>query len=98
MTISSGEKSENVLGLKWDKTTDTLSIHTPKLKGPVYTKMISLSNLAKFWDPLKLIALALVTLQVKLQGLWDNQSSEWDDQIRDDDKEWLELFEEVLKS
>ena len=81
----------------WDKLGDCLQLKPPELKDPPYSKRNLLSNLAKFWDPLGMVAPVTIAIKIKLQSLWDDQL-EWDDSIADEEhKIWKKLFEEAWK-
>ena len=74
----SNKVGAKVLGLPWDKSTDTLSIETlPKTE--ITTKRVALSEMAKVYDPLGLISTStLVDKQLyrelrNAKDLWDGK-------------------------
>ena len=87
-----GEES-SLLGLPWDKSSDTISIATSESATP--TKRGTLQKLAKIYDPLGLISPQ--TLQGKLvyREICKNKIG-WDAEIDDEVKKKLERWERDL--
>jgi hypothetical protein len=83
-----------LLGLKWDKTTDTISVEFPA-RTPATTKRELLASLARIYDPLGLVS--PITLQGKLvfRDVCDSRIG-WDSNLPDNlQKRWLK-FEKSL--
>ena len=77
-----------LLGVKWDKDKDELSVVLPKLETPV-TKRSVLSTIAKIYDPLGLVSPATLTAKVIFRDICDRKLS-WDAQLPTDLlKQWL---------
>ncbi|XP_015120370.1 uncharacterized protein LOC107043389 [Diachasma alloeum] len=93
----SGVKAESfVLGLKWNRVNDTLSlVYTVLQEQPpeLITKRIILSIAQKLFDPLGMICSVLIYPKLLLQKLWDEQlgwDTEMDIKTRDSFTSWLE--------
>ncbi|KAK6023057.1 Pao retrotransposon peptidase [Ostertagia ostertagi] len=70
---------QNLLGLKWDTSMDTLTIHFPKpVSDTIWTKRKVLKHVASMYDPLGLFAPVILVGKLFLQSLWKSDMS-WDD-------------------
>ncbi|XP_055542991.1 uncharacterized protein LOC129728568 [Wyeomyia smithii] len=77
-----------VLGLRWNPTTDSLSIanHTNPSVPKLLTKRILYSEIAKFFDPLGLVSPVIVKAKLLAQQQWQAKIG-WDDPVDDNIKE-----------
>ncbi|CAI6345421.1 unnamed protein product [Macrosiphum euphorbiae] len=91
---SSGHEDLNVLGLKWDPSVDSFSFHTqPSSKSP--TKRSVLSDLARTFDPLGLLAPTTFWIKHFMQCLWI-AGTNWDDPIPSDlSSQWARYHSEL---
>ena len=81
-----------LLGITWDTNTDLMSLTHERLneKWKVYSKRIILSEVAKIFDPLGLIAPLLLPIKLVIQKLRDSNET-WDQEVVDQDQ--LSIFE-----
>lgn len=85
-----GPPETKVLGMIWEKETDTLRIQVPELTGiEKLTKRTIASVLHKFFDPLGIISPVLVLPKIMLQQAWKQKSS-WDKELPEI---WKEQFQ-----
>lgn len=85
--INSGHKASNAdsqkviktLGLRWEPESDTFSFEVKKMdEVQLVTKRTVLSDVAKLFDPIGLLAPVVITAKVFIQSLW-LQKLEWDE-------------------
>ncbi|XP_067142348.1 uncharacterized protein [Centruroides vittatus] len=83
------EKSVKTLGLQWHPATDHLSFTATTLPEHINsTKRTILSDIARIFDPLGLLAPVTIRAKLMLQELWQLKS-DWDDHLpRDLEKRW----------
>ena len=77
-----------VLGLKWCKMNDSLSLSSVSCSG-LTTKRSVLSDISKAYDPLGLASPVLITAKLLMQLLWKS-ALDWDDDLPQDIlQQWL---------
>lgn len=90
--------SANVLGLSWDKKTDTLSCSIPE-KPEKMTKRAVLSQVHRIFDPIGFTCPALLLPKLILQKTWDLKI-DWDEYLPDDlmkmFQKWVEEVPKLL--
>lgn len=74
---TSEEEDSSLLGIPWNKAADTLGVLIPESTDAEVTRRSALSAIAKIWDPLGILAPAVVELKTMLQDLWDTRYG-WD--------------------
>ena len=90
----------NVLGLKWNRSTDTLSFpsspdYTPP---PTVTKRHVLQISSKIHDPLGLLSPVTVKAKLLIQELWQNEL-EWDEPLLPSLKtKWLSIAKDLQEA
>ncbi|XP_065055903.1 uncharacterized protein LOC135684313 [Rhopilema esculentum] len=101
------EADEKVLGISWNRKSDTLSLKvdsdlmklideekylTEKIK---LTKRRLLSEVAKIYDPIGLAAAFIIRAKIGIQELWQT-GIDWDIEIPTNMRgKWIELFKEM---
>lgn len=82
----SGRQS-SVLGLRWHREEDTLSLANPVLGNPrpeIITKRIILSFTQRLFDPLGMISPVLICPKILLQQIW-TQGLDWDSEVSENE-------------
>lgn len=75
------ENSVSTLGLLWFHETDTLGFKIKEQSGSKkYTKRVILSEIAKIYDPLNLLAPVTVYNKILMQRIWQTKTS-WDENL-----------------
>eukprot|EP00112_Aurelia_sp_Birch-Aquarium-sp1_P026220 Seg9160.2 transcript_id=Seg9160.2/GoldUCD/mRNA.D3Y31 product="hypothetical protein" protein_id=Seg9160.2/GoldUCD/D3Y31 len=102
-----GEADEKVLGIAWDRKSDTLSLkvksdlmklideeeHLPE--NVTLTKRKILSEVAKIYDPIGLAAAFIIRAKIGMQEIWQT-GIDWDTEIPTAAQgKWIELFKEM---
>lgn len=87
--------STKVLGLTWDNNADTICFTTNVDSETPVTKRNILSETAQIYDPLGVVAPAILEAKIMLQRLWLHKLS-WDQQIPDDIKDAWVAFVRTL--
>ncbi|XP_054717285.1 uncharacterized protein LOC129226681 [Uloborus diversus] len=83
--------SSKVLGLFWNSTNDTFAFKVNLSLSPPYTKRRILSESARIFDPLGLLAPCVVTIKIFYQKLWLIKG-DWDSPIpKFMETEWLKF-------
>ncbi|XP_054721263.1 uncharacterized protein LOC129231040 [Uloborus diversus] len=83
--------SSKVLGLFWNSTNDTFAFKVNLSLSPPYTKRRILSESARIFDPLGLLAPCVVTIKIFYQKLWLIKG-DWDSPIpKLMETEWLKF-------
>ena len=91
-----GHNTVNILGLRWDPTTDLLSLVAKPFiltNNHLVTKREVLQATAKIFDPLGFISPVVTVVRAKifLQTLWQHKVG-WDEPLNDDlAKDWTEI-------
>ena len=84
----------NILGLRWNPTTDELTIATkpsPLANDHLVTKREVLQDLSKVFDPLGFIAPVLIRAKLLMQQLWKCKLA-WDEPLNENlQLEWKEI-------
>ena len=88
----------NLLGLKWNTCTDTLSLIQRQIKhdatSPV-TKRSTLQASSKLYDPLGWLSPITVRAKLLIQELWRKQVS-WDEPLNDDfNSKWCQIATDI---
>jgi hypothetical protein len=79
--IEESDSTTNVLGLRWDKRSDCLSVVLPSEVHPAtITKRAILSCVAKTFDPMGFLAPATLQLKLLLQEAWGFKLG-WDEEV-----------------
>lgn len=90
-----GENDETkILGLRWLKSTDELSIFVKQMEKPKsITKRTILSDIAKLFDPNGFISPVIVRAKMLMQDIWRLKDCIWDDEVPESIKrEWTEIY------
>ncbi|GBL83683.1 hypothetical protein AVEN_132611-1 [Araneus ventricosus] len=91
----SSNSMSQVLGLIWNKNSDTLEIDSEALKyyeAKKITKRKMLSIFSKVFDPIGFLAPALIQPKILLQAIWKTKEP-WDAEVNDDiKKKFLKWF------
>lgn len=88
-TLDTVESSKNVdeissvLGMKWNRTKDTLSCASTPSLPPQLTKRTLLAAINKIFDPLGFLSPAMILPKLILQATWDSKV-DWDDELPED--------------
>ena len=86
----------NVLGLKWDTLTDTLSISTPTWDNKPLTKRSLLSQVSSIFDPLGLITPLTIQGKMLIRQAWQTKL-DWDTPLPEELKiNWEEVKREFF--
>ena len=90
------ENEEKVLGVVWNKETDSLSYKVkPAETVTKLTKRKILARVAQIFDPLGFSAAFLVKAKINMQRLWE-MGLEWDEELPAvEESRWLALFDEL---
>lgn len=91
-------KVVNLLGLKWDQTSDTLTFNQRPIS-PSYTHLITkrevLRESSKTFDPLGILSPVMIKAKLLLQELWQ-QKIEWDEPLPSDlATSWTNIAKEI---
>ncbi|GFY17418.1 CCHC-type domain-containing protein [Trichonephila clavipes] len=84
--IPSESTTSLVLGLIWDKNSDTLEIDSESLKfdeKKKITKRKILSLVSRVFDPIGFLAPVMIQLKILLQATWKTKEA-WDDEVNDE--------------
>ncbi len=91
----------NVLGLRWNTVSDTLSLvqkSPPPTDSGVVTKREILKESSKIFDPLGLISPVSVKAKILMQEVWQ-QNLDWDEPVSQDIRErWLRIANDLIQS
>lgn len=83
------DRASNILGVKWNCIEDVFQYSSKIQPQLAHTKRAILSNIAKIFDPLGLLAPILTTVKVIMQKLWKCEAK-WDEQLPDNIvAEWI---------
>ena len=92
--VSDDSQSVNVLGLRWNPTTDELSLAakpTILTHDHLVTKREVLQDISKIFDPLGLAAPVVIRAKILMQKLWMCKIG-WDEPLSEElHKEWKEI-------
>ncbi len=98
--ISYEDISMPLLGMQWDRENDNLSCVVKKCKYDKITKRCILSAVAQIFDPMGILAPALLTPKILLQELWAGKLG-WDEEVPVDAKKrftkWVNGLEYLRK-
>ena len=90
----------NILGLRWNTATDTLSLAPRKLIFPnntLITKREVLQVSSQFYDPLGWATPVTIRAKILLQEIWLSKVS-WDEPLSEIMREkWLAILDDILK-
>ena len=77
---SNGEATTDLLGHKWNKETDSLTLKRDEIpeRSEAFTKRNCLALVAKLWDPIGLTLPVTIQFRINLQELWCSGYG-WDD-------------------
>ncbi|XP_048587404.1 uncharacterized protein LOC125570185 [Nematostella vectensis] len=93
--------SVNVLGLRWDTSTDTLTLACKELLAPddtLVTKREILRESSKIYDPLGLITPISIRAKILIQDLW-KLNVDWDEPLNGEIRtRWLSIAQEIRQS
>lgn len=91
------DESVKALGVRWHPQADefTYKIHELEVIKPVLTKRQILSEIARLFDPLGLLAPVIIVAKTFMQQLWLTGSS-WDDELPSDVCRRWQTFKEEL--
>lgn len=88
----------HTLGMNWNPTTDEFQFTWSVPACSKFTKRTILSTIARFFDPLGLLAPVVINAKVFIQQLWTNQLG-WDDplpsELSDQWKDLIQSFQEM---
>lgn len=94
-TCSSTSHKSHVLGLIWDKNSDTLEIDYESMKfdeTEKITKRKILSIISRIFDPIGFLSPAMIQAKILLQDTWKTKES-WDEEVNEEIKtkflKWL---------
>ncbi|UYV75405.1 hypothetical protein LAZ67_13000151 [Cordylochernes scorpioides] len=95
-------KDTKVLGLLWNRKTDTLnSMINPEFLPSLITRSVILSLLQKLFDPLGFYSPVMITPKILLQKTWKSAGG-WDDPLEEDIsqelKDWYEQLSHLKDS
>lgn len=83
----------HILGLCWNPSTDTFHFSVSSSFPTVITKRITLSTIAKVFDPLGLLSPIIIIAKMLLQELWSIKKG-WDDTLPPlTSKKWINFIE-----
>ena len=87
----------NILGLKWDPSTDTLTLTSSKDESArrLVTKRNVLQVSSKVYDPLGLLSPVTIRAKLLIQELWQQQL-EWDEPLSPElSSQWHEIAQNI---
>ena len=88
----------NVLGLRWDTSTDTIHFATKKslpTSCELITKREILQQSSSIFDPLGMLAPVTIRAKILMQQLWQ-QSIDWDEPLNEQlHQDWLKLADDL---
>lgn len=86
-----------VLGLRWNKSTDNLTIAVKQLsRQKSVTKRSILKEIATLYDPNGFIAPIIIKAKMIMQDIWRLKQLDWDDVVPQEiEKEWLCIYENL---
>ncbi|XP_055314003.1 uncharacterized protein LOC129575100 [Sitodiplosis mosellana] len=93
-TIIGEKDEEKILGLRWLKSSDELSIFVkPTEESENYTKRAILSKIASLYDPNGFIAPVIVKAKILMQDIWRLKNISWDQYVPFEiSKEWAKIY------
>ncbi|XP_044585982.1 uncharacterized protein LOC123266020 [Cotesia glomerata] len=90
-----GDTTLKTLGIHWDSRTDTITYTVNPIQSNKITKRIILSEVAKIFDPLGLLAPVIILAKIILQNLW-NYKLDWDESLPADlHSDWQKYCEQL---
>ena len=96
--VSDDSQSVNILGLRWNPTTDKLSLAakpTILAHDHLVTKREVLQDLSKIFDPLGLAAPVVIRAKILMQKLWIHKVA-WDEPLDEEiHKEWIDVASDL---
>ncbi|XP_055714803.1 uncharacterized protein LOC129808922, partial [Phlebotomus papatasi] len=96
-SLSMGEESVKTLGLNWTPNSDCFRFTTTEFHSSI-TKRTILSDMAKMFDPLGLLAPVTISAKILMQSLWEIQT-DWDSTLDAEVCEkWLDYQSSVINS
>ncbi|XP_055701775.1 uncharacterized protein LOC129801041 [Phlebotomus papatasi] len=96
-SLSMGEESVKTLGLHWTPNSDCFRFTTTDFHSSI-TKRTILSDMAKMFDPLGLLAPVTISAKILMQSLWKIQT-DWDSTLDAEVCEkWLDYQNSVINS
>ena len=97
-SVNDDSQSVNVLGIRWNPTTDELSLavkSTISTHDHLVTKREVLQNLSKIFDPLGFAAPVVIRAKILMQQLWLCKVG-WDEPLQEELlKGWLEIASDL---
>ena len=95
---ATGSQHTKVLGLRWDKVSDTLSCEIPMLQiKEGVSKRAILSYINKVFDPIGFLTPALLPLKLLLQDAWAVKMG-WDEYLPEESVDKLKLWSDEVES
>ncbi|UYV78566.1 hypothetical protein LAZ67_16002013 [Cordylochernes scorpioides] len=96
------EKDTKVLGLLWNRKTDTLNcMINPEILPSLITRRVILTLVQKLFDPLGFYSPVMITPKILLQKTWKSAGG-WDDPLEEDKsqefKDWYEQLSHLKDS
>lgn len=90
-----GDTTIKTLGVFWDASTDTIRFTVKPISTHKITKRTILSETAKIFDPLGLLAPVIITAKIILQRLW-TEKLDWDESLPLElHTEWLQYYQQL---
>lgn len=99
-TVDLGEsdKEAKVLGVRWLKANDQLTIVVKLTKEPKFTKRAILGEIARLYDPNGYVTPVLVVAKMLMQDIWKIDKLKWDEPVPDEIKaRWSEFRQDLTK-
>lgn len=98
---SDKSKSVNVLGIRWNPTTDTISLAAKSsilANDDLITKREVLQDLSKIFDPLGFISPVVIRGKIIMQKLWQHKVT-WDEPLSDElQAEWKSVATDLKRA
>ncbi|XP_031631810.1 uncharacterized protein LOC116346047, partial [Contarinia nasturtii] len=95
--IGDTTKEAKVLGIRWLKDTDELTIFVKvSLKKGNYTKRQIISQITKLYDPNGFVSPVVILAKMIMQDLWKHKALKWDDPVPSNlEGKWRTYLEEL---
>lgn len=96
--IGETEKETKVLGIRWLKHTEQLTIVVRLNNEPKFTKRAILGEIAKLYDPNGYVTPVLVVAKILMQDIWKIELLGWDMLVPYEIKRrWIEFRQDLIK-
>lgn len=96
--IGKTEEEAKILGMRWLKRTDQLTVVVKLKSEPKFTKRAILGEIARLYDPNGYVTPVVVVAKMLMQDIWRIEKLKWDHIVPDEiKKRWLNFRQDLSK-